>query len=241
MELQKSALVLADISGYTRFVVLHRMSMFHAEQIITELIEAIAEKARYPLHLNKLEGDAAFFVARLDDGDRYALDDIMAQVRDFFAAFRDKQSQQVANTIGGCRCDACQTLENLKLKVIVHAGDVIEKRVGEFREVAGESVIIAHRLLKNSIEDDEYLLVTEDAAALLSDEPFPDGMPHSENIPEFGDIGAKVYAPQGPTVTRPADGPLISLQGMRSGVATSWNATLQRARGRKRSYRNLPS
>ena len=240
MELQKSALVLADISGYTRFVVLHRLSILHAEQIITELIEAIAAKARYPLKLNKLEGDAAFFVAPLDPDDGRALDDVMEQVKEFFTAFRDKQCEQVESTVGGCRCDACQTLEELKLKVVVHVGEVVEKQVGEFREVAGESVIIAHRLLKNSIDADEYLLVTDDVRQRLSGEPFPDGRAHSEAIDQFGEVNSTVYLPDLPQAVRPATQPLLSLRGISGGAATNWNLVLQRMFGDKRAFRNLP-
>ena len=41
METRRVILVLADISGYTRFVRLHRLSQAHAESIICELLDAL--------------------------------------------------------------------------------------------------------------------------------------------------------------------------------------------------------
>ena len=58
MEIKEVSLVLADISGYTEFVQAHRTALLHAEQIITDLLEAVIDSAEYPLTLNKLEGDA---------------------------------------------------------------------------------------------------------------------------------------------------------------------------------------
>ena len=63
MELKRVVLVLADISGYTRFMKIHTMSLLHAETIITELLEAVLDHAEFPLTLSKLEGDAAFMYA----------------------------------------------------------------------------------------------------------------------------------------------------------------------------------
>lgn len=43
MEIKRVALVLVDISGYTRFMKLHAMSLLHVESIITELLEAVID------------------------------------------------------------------------------------------------------------------------------------------------------------------------------------------------------
>ena len=66
MEIKGAYLILADISGYTRFVKIHRASILHAEEIVTELMEAVIDAAGPPLILNKLEGDAAFLYAPAD-------------------------------------------------------------------------------------------------------------------------------------------------------------------------------
>jgi hypothetical protein len=48
MEIAPVTLILADISGYTRFVKMHHISLLHAEQIITELMEAITARSKNP-------------------------------------------------------------------------------------------------------------------------------------------------------------------------------------------------
>ncbi|MBI3167836.1 MAG: DUF2652 domain-containing protein, partial [Chloroflexi bacterium] len=67
METKKVALVIVDISGYTQFIRSEKTSAVHAEEIIFDLLEAVIDKAAYPLTLNKLEGDAAFLYAELKD------------------------------------------------------------------------------------------------------------------------------------------------------------------------------
>ena len=69
MEIKRVVLVLADISGYTRFMRVHTMSLLHAEAIITDLLEAVIDQAEHPLTLSKLEGDAVFLYATLDGDD----------------------------------------------------------------------------------------------------------------------------------------------------------------------------
>jgi hypothetical protein len=46
-------LVIADISGYTRFTRLHRLSQAHAESIICELLEAVIGQTEHPLKLHE--------------------------------------------------------------------------------------------------------------------------------------------------------------------------------------------
>ncbi len=239
MELRKSALIVADISGYTNFVVLHRLSILHGEQIITELMEVIATKARYPLRLNKLEGDAAFFVAPIESPDAGGLDDIVTQVRGFFDAFRAKQAQMLSERTL-CKCEACESVEKLRLKAIVHVGEVVEKMIGELKEVAGESVILVHRLLKNSVGRDEYLLLTRAAADGISADPFPIKRSHTERVEQLGDIEVVVYYPDEPPLERPVVTPRLTLRGIGNAMATTLRAAKQRALGPRRAFRNLP-
>ena len=48
--------------------------------------------------------------------------------------------------------------------------------------MAGESVIVAYRLFKNSIESDEHLMITKDVADEISSDPFADKRTHTETI-----------------------------------------------------------
>jgi hypothetical protein len=57
---QEAILIIADISGYTRFILSNRMSLLHGQIIITELTKAIIAQVDIPLEISKLQGDAIF-------------------------------------------------------------------------------------------------------------------------------------------------------------------------------------
>ena len=210
MEIKKVFLVLADISGYTRFMKIHTMSLLHAEAIVTELLEAVIDAAEFPLTLSKLEGDAAFLYATVEDeaAARAAADDILRQVTAFFEAFRAKERALIA--CDTCRCEGCNHIAQLKLKAFLHFGQAAFKKIRQFEELAGEDVILIHRLLKNTIPAKEYILLTERFYELSG------GM--AENAPEarteeaegLGYVAVRVYYPAGdaaPLPPRPPPSP----------------------------------
>ena len=59
--------VIADISGYTRFIVSNEKSLAHSQIIIRELISTLIEEIKLPLSLIRIEGDAIFLYALKDD------------------------------------------------------------------------------------------------------------------------------------------------------------------------------
>ena len=79
----------------------------------------------------------------------------------FFRLFGEKIGELSQSTT--CTCNACAHIEKLRLKVVVHSGEALFHRVLNFVELAGVDVIIVHRLLKNSVNADQYLLLTEAA------------------------------------------------------------------------------
>lgn len=149
-------IVIVDISGYTGFVKMHRTSMVHAEQVITDLMESVLAAQNPPLVLDKLQGDAAIFYAK-DTGDG-AAPEIAAQVTRFFEAFDERERVLVSCNL--CICDACQEIGGLQLKAILHHGDLIVKEMGGSTELGGTDIILAHRMLKNHVQADEYILMT---------------------------------------------------------------------------------
>ena len=159
MELIKAVLVLADIGGYTRFIKMHGTSLVHAERIITDLLESVINESEFPLTLNKLEGDAALFYAGAGQNTQAVLRSAFQQTEGFFAAFHKKRDE--LEKVQACTCDACSNVGQLRIKAILHYGEVLLKQVRQFQELAGESVIVAHRLLKNTVQQKEYILVTE--------------------------------------------------------------------------------
>src|SRR5262245_44041450 len=59
-------LIIADISGYTRYMTANAKTLSHSHAIITELVEAIIHEVELPLEIAKLEGDAVFLYCRKD-------------------------------------------------------------------------------------------------------------------------------------------------------------------------------
>lgn len=157
MEQFSGCVVIVDISGYTEFVKMHRTAMVHAEQIITDLMESVLDVQGPPLVLDKLMGDAATFYSR-DAGEGSAAG-IAAQVVRFFDSFNESEGVLVSCNV--CICDACNQMGSLRLKAILHHGDLLLKEMGGGTELAGPDVILPHRLLKNSVEGDEYILMTK--------------------------------------------------------------------------------
>jgi hypothetical protein len=196
MKLAKAILVLVDISGYTQFLQWNRETLLHAEEIITELLEAVIDEAEYPLELNKLEGDAAFLYTTFTDDPEAAARDVLKQVTRFLDAFRARQEKLITNGEGGCGCAACTNIHRLRLKAFLHTGEVVIKQVRQFTELAGEAVIIIHRLLKNSLDHDEYILLTSPFFQLTGDRLAYRATSGAENYPDAVSIQYQVYFPE---------------------------------------------
>ena len=237
MEVKKVALVLADISGYTCFIKNREISLLHAEQIITELLEAVIDTAEYPLTLNKLEGDAALLFTPVEADATAVTKDVARQAVRFFEAFKSKRQALVDGI--ACSCDACTHIENLELKAFLHLGEAVVKRVRQFEELGGEDVILIHRLLKNSLEAHEYLLLTSPFHRASGALPNMRAQEHIERYDDIGPIQTMVYFPQVELVLSTNQPP-----GLASRRAKSIRMTLEAMGhfliGRKLGFQHLP-
>lgn len=157
MEIKRALLVIADIGGYTRFMLATRMSLAHAHVQIASLLEAVLDGAAQ-LKMAKLEGDAVFFHG--PDASAAELEEEIGRMRARFAA---RKAALVSER--QCDCAACTHLEELTLKFVAHRGEVAFHRVRDSVELAGVDVILVHRMLKNDVPIKEYLLMTESVHA----------------------------------------------------------------------------
>jgi hypothetical protein len=193
IRLAHAQLVIADISGYTDFIVNRTVSLVHAEEVISELLDALAERSQHPLTLNKFEGDAALLYAESGDDPAAAASDVIAQLGSMFDAFAESRERiREKRTI--CNCDACSNITNLRLKAFMHCGEIAIKQLRGFTELAGEDVILLHRLLKNDVEGNEYVLLTASVCALW---PQADALGYAmtANGDGVGSIGIRVLPP----------------------------------------------
>jgi hypothetical protein len=192
-------LIIADISGYTRYMTSNAKTLAHSQAVITELVVAIIQEIQLPLEVAKLEGDAIFLFCRKQGGLQpwtTARPVVAGKLLAFFSLFTRKIQELAQSTT--CSCQACRNIDKLRLKVIVHSGEALFHRVLNFVELAGVDVIIAHRLLKNSVNAHQYLLLTEVAARdvqLSAEIPLAAGR---ENYEDIGQIKTLVFLPDGP-------------------------------------------
>ncbi len=104
--------LIADISGYTRFIVSNEKEMAHSQIIIRDLINTILEEIKSPMQLIRLEGDALFLYIDKDDPlVRWELvkATLLERLIDFFRVFSNKISELTLHKI--CNCNACTNVE----------------------------------------------------------------------------------------------------------------------------------
>lgn len=155
--MNKSLLFIPDISGYTEFV--QNTEVEHSQHVITELLEVLIDANTQQLQLAEVEGDALFFYKEQEIPSR---EKFLAQVETMFTAFYSHLKLLENNRI--CPCNACATAPNLKLKIIAHCSELQFINIQNKRKPFGSEVIEAHRLMKNSIDSDNYVLITKDLA-----------------------------------------------------------------------------
>ena len=96
---------IADISGYTRFIVSNEKEMVHSQIIIRDLINSIISEIKAPMQLIRLEGDAIFLY--VDKGDplvRWELvqTTLLETLITFFRVFSNKIAELTLHKICSC-------------------------------------------------------------------------------------------------------------------------------------------
>jgi hypothetical protein len=189
---------IADISGYTRFIVTNDKELLHSQIIIKDIMNAIMEEIDLPLEVFKLEGDAVFLYTDKDNPDMpwdSVKESMIERILELFHIFAHKITELTLHKI--CTCNACNNVEKLALKIIAHSGKTVFFTVQNILEMSGKDVIIIHRLLKNSVEADEYFLLTETAFNDLNID-ISDVQPGEESYDDIGAIKTFIYYPPPP-------------------------------------------
>ncbi|MCW5894259.1 MAG: DUF2652 domain-containing protein [Bacteroidetes bacterium] len=187
-------LLIADISGYTKFMKQHTISVSHAKQIIVRLLKSIMQASKPPLKVVELEGDAVFFYARASGGVVSTVaEDIKSQIVEFFKAFKSELAQ--INALKTCPCDACEHVLQLQLKQVVHAGNVEVEHIEHFEKLFGFDVILVHKLLKNSIPAHEYVVMTHPTYEALGRFYGLEPELRVETFDDVGELGTVVFYP----------------------------------------------
>jgi 2-polyprenyl-3-methyl-5-hydroxy-6-metoxy-1,4-benzoquinol methylase len=190
-EPQPVLLMLVDISGYTNFMVSHDRELRHSQTIIAELLESLMRQVDVPLRISRVEGDALFLYA-IKSGDEEVWHrrstSLVERLIDLFRVFAERLQEIGAYSV--CRCAACAEVGDLKLKIIAHSGEALISQVGDFPTLSGVDVITVHRMAKNSVPEDEYVLMSE---AAYRDLPLPEGAAVREGVEEYDTGTFKTY------------------------------------------------
>lgn len=195
-ETQPVLLMLVDISGYTQFMVSHDTELRHSQTIIGELLESLMRQVDVPLRISRIEGDALFLYA-VKSGDeevwRRRSASLVNRLLGLFQVFEERLVEIGAYSV--CKCRACAEVGDLKVKIIAHSGEALFTHVGDYPTLSGVDVITVHRLAKNSVPEDEYVLMTE---AAYKDLTLPEGASVREGVEEYdtGTFKTYVYLPE---------------------------------------------
>ncbi|WP_299425042.1 DUF2652 domain-containing protein [uncultured Shimia sp.] len=145
-DIQTAFFVIADISGYTKFMA--ETPIEHAKGILEALFGELVPAIRAPLEVSGLQGDAVFAYAF--ESDVMTKQFILDFSEQLYCVFARAKEKMLLNT--SCPCDACANLDELELKIVVHHGECVIQDTGGRQELAGQDVITAFRLLKNSVK-----------------------------------------------------------------------------------------
>lgn len=192
-------LLLADISGYTGFMVgveqAHGVDFSGgipaAYSVLGALLDTVISGVEPDFTLVKLEGDAVFAAAPaagLDGSGKRVLEVVGATYRAFIAA------RTRAIPASDHVCTACPAVAHLDLKVVLHRGHAVRQAVGSGSDLLGPAVTVAHRLLKNTIRERigfrPYLFLTDAAASGLGLSEV--GLAHHEAYPDAGPVQGRI-------------------------------------------------
>ncbi|OAB78639.1 DUF2652 domain-containing protein [Cochleicola gelatinilyticus] len=152
---EPTLICIPDISGFTRFM--RDVDFKLSSEVIPALLNNIIYSNELNLKVSEIEGDAVLFYRT---GDLPSLRELIDQCRSFYEEFY-KQIKSLAEKHKHNK-QSTDLPEMLGLKIILHFGNEIGKvQIGNRIKLMGEDVITAHRLLKNDINIDEYILISE--------------------------------------------------------------------------------
>ncbi|RKN78714.1 DUF2652 domain-containing protein [Ulvibacterium marinum] len=155
MKAEPTLICIPDISGFTKFM---READFElSSKVIPSLLNQIIYSNEIGLKVSEIEGDAVLFYKM---GELPTLKALVDQCRQFYLEFYEQL--EVLRKRYGESDQAVMIPEMLGLKIVLHYGNEIAPvKVGTRIKLIGEDLIIAHKLLKNDVPLDEYILLSE--------------------------------------------------------------------------------
>lgn len=162
----------------------------HNAMILGMLIECIITcNQTSDFTVSEIEGDAVLFYKT---GAPFGYTEMIALCTEMHRCFHEKLVEMKAHA--PCNCEACEEIHNLTLKFVIHYGKLNIVPVAHFRKATGMDMIIAHRLLKNSIPSSEYILATNAYRDHFQEEEKSTGLKWQPLVETYDNIGEVGYA-----------------------------------------------
>lgn len=144
---RKGTIFIVDISGYTKFV--RETEITKGAWAISQLLKVILTANKLDFQISEIEGDAILFYLY---GKPHPVKILLEQFDMMLLAFNDKleEIRLVSDNI-----------DQLSIKAVAHYGEITEYHISNFSKLYGEVLIEAHRLLKNHVHLNTYILITD--------------------------------------------------------------------------------
>lgn len=143
-----------DMTGFTRFMA--ESDLAFSRKIIPSLLRSIVASNTLSMSVGEVEGDAILFYRF---GALPSLSELTAQCKKFYEDF-NAQLESLKKQFPDDFAKYIST-NKLSLKIVLHAADMTSTHIEGMIKLIGEDVVVVHKLLKNSVEDAEYILFTE--------------------------------------------------------------------------------
>ncbi|WP_452219870.1 DUF2652 domain-containing protein [Lacinutrix salivirga] len=144
-----------DISGFTEFMSSTDIEL--SAQVIPALLNNVIYTNKIGLKVSEIEGDAILFYKT---GELPTFKALIEQCRLFYTEFYKQLEVLHQKHKHLIKENAIPDI--LGLKIILHYGDEVSSvPIGKNIKLMGEDVILAHRLLKNKVPFEEYILLSE--------------------------------------------------------------------------------
>lgn len=165
-----------DITGFTKFITSTDDPDF-ANRVITTVLNKVVAVNILDMSIAEIEGDAVFFYKT---GRIPAVNNVAKQCQLIYDTF--------VNTINAFEFSHPELYEKylskkqLGIKIVIHYGHVNLAKIKGRTKLMGEDVILVHKLLKNSIKEPCYILLTNSYLDKLRDKKVVKNWFHWESL-----------------------------------------------------------
>jgi len=171
-----------DITGFTKFIATTDINF--TKKLIPALLRKLITSNILKMRIGEIEGDAIFFYKT---GRLPPIGKVAEQCKIIYQTFSDFISS--VEQTDPENYNLYLSDKQLGLKIIIHYGHISTANIKGRIKLLGTDVIIAHKLLKNAIEDYNYILLTDKYLSKIKDSQNLDQWFHWEKLR----AGTEVY------------------------------------------------